>query len=78
MGANYRRGGVFMDPNLDPQLPPEGGSVKDMVWRYHRHACPPPPGLLYSCKGDARTGELEGKELHAWGGGRVRASKGGG
>eukprot|EP00975_Prorocentrum_lima_P017574 3709996-Prorocentrum_lima.AAC.1 len=49
-----------------------------MKRRYYRYAGPPPPGLLESGKGDVRAGELEGKELHAWGGGGVRASKGGG
>eukprot|EP00975_Prorocentrum_lima_P041621 8744494-Prorocentrum_lima.AAC.1 len=70
MGTNHCGGGGFVDPNLDTQLPPEGGSVEDMVWRYNRHACPPPPGLLESGKGDARAGKLEGEELHARGRGR--------
>eukprot|EP00975_Prorocentrum_lima_P036874 7760299-Prorocentrum_lima.AAC.1 len=76
MRANHRRGGVLRDPNLDTQLPPEGGSVVDMVRRHHCYAGPPPPSLLDSSKGDARAGEEVGKELHAWGGGGVGASKG--
>eukprot|EP00975_Prorocentrum_lima_P057959 12159767-Prorocentrum_lima.AAC.1 len=65
-----------MNPNLNSQLPPEGGRVIDHIRRYRGDPSMTPAGLLYRNELHTRPCKVVCKELYTRGGEGVGCKEG--